>query len=562
MSNCIEAIYSDSYLDYIIDEGRISLEQKDGLEANCTLPIDENFFVVYEKKEKNQEISFAKYGYGAVPKCFGLLDSSNIESTGAFRVRSRYGFQLSGKGVLIGIIDAGIDYTNSLFRYGDGTTRLQSIWDQSVEVGEADAFVPYGKRYSVEDINVALQNENPKSVIPVNDVNYHGTFLAAIAAGKEDANKDFSGMAPDAQLVIVKVKEAKSSLRRFYGIGETVPCYQENDIMFAVRYLLDEAQRMQMPIVICLGMGTNAGSHNGFSPLASMLGRYATIAGVCFTVGAGNEGNRGHHFYSVLSPNSVQEVEINVERQRDMTVELWTDSIEQLRIGVIAPDGEKTGLIQIRKYEQKLEYVFYDTVIYVFYERIEYYSGEEVVVIRMRDLEQGIWKLQVYNDSNQENAFHSWLPMEQFLSEETRFLEPILDTTICNPGNVYQVITFGTYNHRNQSIYVYSGRGFTVNYGIKPDLVAPGVDVYGPVSDKNFEGRSGSSIATAHGAGAVALLFEWAIVKKNQVGMNGITAKNYLLRGTDKEGMQVPNRAVGWGFLDIYQTFSSLQSDS
>ncbi len=555
---CQESVYSDQFVDYILDVGGDVRLAQWIYNTNCVQNIDGSFAIIYMDREINGDISFEKYGYAAVPKCFGLLDTSSVEATGALKLRRRPNFDLSGSGVLVGFIDTGIDYLNPLFQYGDGSTRIAAIWDQTERGGTPPANIYYGAEYGRDSINLALQSENPLQIVPEQDEIYHGTYLAAIAAGNEDQERDFTGMVPEAELLVVKVKQAKKNLREFYGIPDGVPCYQENDIMMAIRYLWVKSAILRKPIVICIGMGSNAGGHNGFSPIGTMINRVGNLNGICVVCGAGNETNMGHHFASVISSNNEEIAEINVDKRQGMTVEVWTNAATLLSVGITTPQGEYSERIAIRSHEQLIDFVFSNTKVYVYYQRIEEYSGDEVVTMRFQDMDEGIWKIHIYNLEEEESGYHIWLPMREFVADRTRFLDPSPDTIVCNPGNTYQVITVGAYNHRNDSIFVNSSRGFTANHAIKPDLVAPGVSVYGPVSRERYGERSGTSVAAAHTAGAVAMLLQWAFIKRNNLGMNTTIAKNYLIRGARKENLVIPDRSFGWGILDVYNIFNRL----
>lgn len=556
---CRESVYSEEYADYILDTGGDIGGIRKKYAPDCIQQIDESFVTIYDNIQTSGIISFEKHGYGAVPKCYGLCDMQSVEATGALQLRRRGAFELDGTGVLVGIIDTGIDYTNSLFQYADGSTRIEYIWDQEDRTGNAPQGIYYGSEYTREDINAALQSETPKEWIPVDELSYHGSFLAAIVAGNENREDDFTGIVPRADLLVVKVKSAKQNLRQFYGIDASVPCFQENDIMMAIRYLREKAARLRKPIVILLGMGSNSGSHSGFSPIENMINRFGNISGVCIVGPAGNETNYGHHYMGMLGGKEEEVMELNVEKDSSMTVEIWTDVIGALSVGIVSPDGEYSGRIPIRTYEQRIEFVFQKAKIYVFYERVEYYSGEEVIILRMQDLEDGIWKISVTNLEEEETKFHSWMPMREFV-KNSRFLRANPDTLICNPGNAYQIITAAAYDHRDESIFVNSSRGFTATYGVKPDLAAPGVNVYGPVSGLRYGRRSGTSIAAAHTAGVSAMLLQWGIVQQNNLGMNTLTVKNYLIRGARRQNLVIPDRSFGWGILDIYSTFESLKT--
>ena len=556
---CREAIYSEEYADYILDTGGNIEAIRRIYAPDCLQQIDASFVTIYKNRATDGEISFEKYGYGAVPKCYGLLDVQSVEATGALKLRERPGVELDGSGVLIGLVDTGIDFTNPLFQYGDGSTRIRYIWDQERDTDRSPEGIFYGTEYSREEINEALRSHSPKSMIPFSDPTYHGTFLAALAAGNDNTTENFTGMAPGVEIMMVRVKQAKQNLRDFFGIPDGAYCYQENDIMMGVRYLWQKSLILRKPLVILLGMGTNSGSHNGFSPLGVMINRLGSLSGICIVGAAGNETGFGHHYYSSVGGAEGDVIELDVEQDKSLTMEVWTEAIGVLSVELQSPDGQLTGRIPIRTYEQRIDFVFQSTTAYVFYERVEFYSGEEVITIRFKDLQNGIWRILIQNVEQEETSFHAWLPMREFV-RNSRFLRSNPDTIICNPANTYQMVTVGAYDYRDGRIFVNSSRGFTENYGVKPDFVAPGVDVYGPVSPISYGVRSGTSVGAAHAAGAAAMLLQWGIVRENNLGMNTITVKNYLIRGADRSRLDVPDRSYGWGILNIYNTFEGLKN--
>ena len=192
-----------------------------------------------------------------------------------------------------------------------------------METEEENGEVPYGVEYNKEDIARALESDNPREAIPHQDLNYHGTFMAAIAAGNISEEEDFTGVAPNATIIMVKLKEAKENLRNFFGIKSGIPCYQENDIMMGIEYLRQKSRQLQRPMVICLGVGSNAGSHEGMLPLGAYLNQIGSVGGICTVVAGGNENNLGHHYSSTIGGGAEEEVELDLEDNEDFTMELW-----------------------------------------------------------------------------------------------------------------------------------------------------------------------------------------------------------------------------------------------
>ena len=125
------------------------------------------------------------------PKILSPLGSKGNENAGITQVLNQPFLNLSGSGVIIGIIDTGIDYTKNAFKFEDGTTKILEIWDQSIE-GERPDDLYFGSSYNSNQINEALKSEHPQSIVPTIDEDGHGTFLASIAAsnGTESESGD------------------------------------------------------------------------------------------------------------------------------------------------------------------------------------------------------------------------------------------------------------------------------------------------------------------------------------------------------------------------------------
>ena len=268
---CRKKITDSQYADFIVNYNG-DMRKFDIFGSDCINIINYEFGIVHVPTSSLTRYSIGDYGYTVIPKCFGLTDSTSLEASGVARVQNLPNFALRGQGILVGIVDTGIDYRDNIFINADNTTKIVSIWDQTIDSENAyPTDIYYGTEYSRDQINRALQNENPLTIVPSNDDIGHGTFLAGIAAGGEDKKNDFRGVVPDAELVVVKLKKAKNYLKEFFNIPEEALCYQENDIMFGVKYITDVAKKLNRPIALCIGIGTNQGSHDGNGNLEQYL---------------------------------------------------------------------------------------------------------------------------------------------------------------------------------------------------------------------------------------------------------------------------------------------------
>ena len=308
------------------------------------------------------------------------------------------------------------------------------------------------------------------------------------------------------------------------------------------------------------------------------LGEYlesrGNYSGVCAVAACGNEANAGHHYRSGLL-RSGQDVEVELRTGSDdgFTIELWGDAPNLYAIGIISPSGEYSGKTTAKLGEQhRIRFVLEKTVVDIDYLITAYESGDECVRLRFSSVEPGLWKIRVFNDNRGDGFFDMWLPIKNFITDETYFLESDPDVTICNPANNIAILSNAYYNSYTTSAVADSSRGYTRSGYIKPDICSPGIDIFGPmasvITDRTQKGdvslarygyMSGSSAATAITAGAAALLMEWGIIRKNDITMDTVSVKKYLIRGTINTGVEVPNRICGYGGIDLYGVFQTMR---
>lgn len=565
---CSYSVTSEDTADFISTYSALpeQLSAMTGIE--CIDFVSRQFAVLHiPMDDLESPINFSYYTYSAIPKLYSLLDTDSMEASGILPASRIPAFGNQGQGVLIGFVDTGIDYQNPLFRKEDGTSRILGIWDQTLETGSPDPVngfqALYGTQYSSEEIDQALASPDPLSLVPSADENGHGTFLASVAAGGEDPDQDFTGAAPKASIAMVKLKPAKQYLRDFYLIREGADAYQENDIMMGVAYLLHLARRFSMPLVICLGLGTNQGSHVGKSPLGLYLDDINIYAGTAVITAAGNETGYGHHYRAVTRPEeTLQTVELNVgEKDSGFSMEFWAQDVDIYRVGFISPTGEVVNpLPSSTEEENVIRFLVEQTEITVFSSIVNTATGSQMVFIRFKDPMPGIWNLTVSSALNVTGAFHIWLPSRGFISDTTYFLRPDPDTLVSGPGNSQYALTVSAYDHTTGGIYIHSSRGFSRSGQIKPELAAPGVNITGAGLRSGFVQRSGTSAAAAHAAGAAAILLHWGILERNDPFMNTSAIKTYLIRGAKRNpALTYPNREFGYGTLDLYQAFLRLR---
>lgn len=572
--NCDAFIKSNDTYDVIIP--RESLERYPS-EPVCIQHISNNLDIHYYERGSVPPLSIQTYTYTAIPKCFGLLDTTALEESGILQLQNQPALSLRGQGILVGFIDTGITYTNACFKDSAGTTRILAIWDQTGTPDTDGNLKPpegfaYGVEYTKADIDEALAADDPYAIVPQRDENGHGTLLASIACGSEDSAADFIGAAPLCDIAMVKVKEAKQYLRDFFYIPGSTPAYQENDIMAAVVYLEQKARQLQKPLVICLGMGTNNGSHSGGSELEEYLNAVGTLYRRCVVIASGNEANAKHHFHGTSNVtfgpsgnnarNALQSnpVEVEIDVENDMPgfyLELWASAPEVFAVSVTSPSGRRLPQIATRvAAHQEYSFVLEGTSVEIDYRSVGRTRGDQLVFVRFDKAAKGIWTLSVYPDTTITGNFQVWLPMKGMLPFDVFFLRPDPDITLTSPSSAQIPITVGGYQTADKGIYMDSGRGFTVNSVMKPDFCAPAVHVQGVGTRGNYVTASGTSVAAAITAGACAQLMEWGVFRQDALALNSVEIGNVLIRGCDRErDMVYPNTKWGYGRLNAYQAF-------
>lgn len=550
--------YADLLINYSGDRNLLNRFQ------DATINIIDFFnAVVHVPVSQITNSTVTRLGYAVMPSLFGLISQASLEASGIFRLRNIPTLNLRGRGVLIGLIDSGIDYTNPVFKNADNTTKIVALWDQTIVSDQFPVNINYGTEYTREQINTALSSEDPLAIVPSQDEIGHGTMIAGIAAGNDVPESNFYGVAPDAELLVVKLKQAKNYLRDFFIIPQGVPCYQENDILFAIEYVTRVADNLNRPLALCIALGTSQGAHDGRGTLSSYVSLRAENIGTGIVVAAGNEGNARRHFYGRINEiTGYDTVELSVgEGEIGFSMELWGDSPGIFSLDIQTPSGEYIPRIVPRLDESRdITFIFEQTTITIDYQIIESQSGDQLILMRFRNPAPGVWKFNVYGRTDMNVGFHIWLPMQGFISDNTFFIRSDPYTTILSIGNAPSPITVTAYNTEDDSLYQNASRGYSRIGTIKPEIAAPGVNVLSPNLSQGFDMVTGTSAAAAHTTGVAALLLEWGIVRGNQINMNTTDMTVFMIRGARRNmELQYPNRDWGYGILDVFNIFDSLR---
>lgn len=546
----MKKILDDNYYDLII-EGLINPNQNE--DVNIT-PLNELYYILHVNISEMNICDQNQKPYYSLPELFTPISMISSENGYNESFKSNSASDLQGREIIVGILDTGIDYRHPAFLNTDKTTRIISIWDQSEQSGTIPAGFAFGSEYTGEMINHALASENPLSVVPSVDTNGHGTAIASIITGSPDSNRSFSGIVPEAELVIVKLKEAKQSLKQMFFIPDDALCFQETDLMFGMRYLMAAAQSLRRPLVICIALGSNQGGHDGISPMSTYLNSIVRVPDMGASIAAGDEGNKERHYYnSIFGEPYYSEFQLNVgSNDKLFSIEIWPFAPNSLSIEVISPLGETTGSIS-PSFACK-EFVFEQSQSTLLISNFVFESGSRnpLVLIRFRNPYPGIWHFRAVCVENTPFSFHAWLPAGNLISDETFFFDSDPNTTITSPGNTSEPLTVAAYNQFNNSILDESGRGYTRLGIVKPNIAAPGYQIPCAVPEYRYGVISGTGAAAGYAAGAMAMVMEWAYLKGNYITINGNQIRGMFTYDALRDpSVGYPNNIWGYGILDI-----------
>lgn len=452
---------------------------------------------------------------------------------------------LSGEGVLVAIIDSGIDYANTVFRNQNGTTRIRSLWDQTIPGNPPQGYV-IGSEYTEEQINQALNAQNRQEqlqILPSVDVSGHGTAVAGIAAGNSE---EYQGVAFQSNFIVVKL-----GVPREEGFSRTTELIQ------ALDYVVRKALEYQMPISINLSFGNTYGPHDGSGLLERFIENIANTWKSVICIGTGNEGNASGHTSGRLVEAEETVIELGVQQNEPtINVQIWKAYFDLVDISLISPSGVRIGPIQEVLGAQR--FVVGNTQVLLYYGEPSPFSIDQEIFIDFlpRDtyIDSGIWRIVLTPREIVNGEYALWLPSQSSLNVGTGFLFPTEERTLTIPSTAYRTIGVGAYDGNTFSYADFSGRGPAgPGRRAKPDIVAPGVDIQVSVPGGSFMEVSGTSFATPFVTGAGALLMEWGIVRGNDPFLYGEKVKAYFQRGARPfPGItEYPSPLVGYGALCV-----------
>jgi len=494
---------------------------------------------------------------------FILQQISPIEASGAKFLQLDLPLSLTGRGVNVAIIDTGIDYLNEEFMKQNGETRIEAIWDQTIQSVSKDVndIVPYGTIYKQDEINNAIkvsrEGRSPYEIVPSKDEIGHGTNMAGII-GATGKNPDLMGVCPNCNFIVVKLSR---DIRSENLYNTQVPVFSMTSIFTAIQFVYEYYLTNNEPMIIYFPLGSNMGNHKGISIGKAYIEEISSNSGLVMVTGTGNQGASGTHASGIISQvGHTSDIELYISpEQKNIFAEIWIGSPNIMSLEIISPSGENSGIINaLLNVDNEYTYLFEKTTMIISYSLPDEISGDELISIKFFNLQQGIWKFRLTGDIILDGNYNMWIPQEGISVGGTKFVLADPYGTFTDPSDSTYLITAAAYNQNNNNIVTYSGRSFLDNPSVI-DVAAGGVNAITVAPNNKTAVVNGTSVAAAIVAGACAMLLQWGIVDGNDPNIYSETVRTYLQRGTMKRsGDNYPNSEWGYGMLNILLMFRNI----
>lgn len=479
---------------------------------------------------------------------------SVITASGVDFIENNPYINISGRGIIIGILDSGINYMHPDFINSDNTSKIISIWDQDSNKKQPPEGTLFGSEFSRAEINEAIRNND--SNLTIDNIGT-GTIAAGIACGNGRLNPQYRGVAPNSELIVVKLKQYEGTFK------DGKINYSNTDFLAGIKYILDMAKRENKLLIINLSIGERARSVI-ITTLLSTFQEFTT-SGVILVSGAGNEGNTDIHYQGVAYEDTIEkDIILEVGQLNSLDITICPNGPGRGGVQVISPSGKLSYRVDYSPDESvyKGEFNLEDTKYEIKFNYPWLLSGNQEVLIRIIDIKPGIWTIRIFPEFATTGEFDMYLPNRNIIDRDTRFLDSNSNSTITLYGSTENVITVGAYNDKTNSMWIGSSKGpMRAKISTKPDIVSPGVDIVGPYIQNNYIKATGTGVSSSLTVGVLALIMEYlsnqSLYYRNTLFTKVL--KTYLMLGATRSDIYIfPNDSQGYGVLNLQKTIEAI----
>lgn len=461
---------------------------------------------------------------------------------------------ISGRGVIIGILDSGINYMHPDFINADNTSKIISIWDQDSNKKQAPEGTLFGSEFTREEINEAIRNND--SSLTIDNIGT-GTIAAGIACGNGRLNFQYRGVAPNSELIVVKLKQYEGTFK------DGKINYSNTDFLAGIKYILDIAKRENKLLIINLSIGERSRS----VIITTLLNTFQefTTSGVILVSGAGNEGNTDIHYQGIVYEDTIEkDIILEVGELNSLDITICPNGPGRGGVQVISPSGKLSYRVDYSPDESvyKGEFNLENTKYEIKFNYPWLLSGNQEILIRIIDIKPGIWTIRIFPEFSTSGEFDMYLPNRNIIDRDTRFLDSNSNSTITLYGSTENVITVGAYNDKTNSMWIGSSKGpMRSKISTKPDIVSPGVDIVGPYIQNNYIKATGTGVSSSLTVGVLALIMEYlsnqSLYYRNTLFTKVL--KTYLMLGATRSDIYIfPNDSQGYGVLNLQKTIEAI----
>lgn len=478
---------------------------------------------------------------------------SVLSAVGGDYVESNPYLNVSGENILVAVIDSGVDYLHKDLIDDNNSSKILYLWDQENNSKKPPEGMIFGSEFNREEINKAIQNQD--SSLSKDNIGT-GTMACGIIAGQGNINREYRGIARGVDLIVVKLREYKD----VYYKGKI--SYEMSDFLAALTYAFNISIKEKKPLIVNFTVGTIS----SINIEAAIIESYGILeqSGIVLVSGAGNEGNTDIHYAGTLKDADLyKDVSIQNGNNTNLDIVVRGKGPDKFFLQLISPSGDISQIIRYAPDDRIYRGRFYiEKTSYIVLNKFPWLeSGDQRIEINLMDIKPGIWTLRLSPEFIIHGNFDVYLPNKALIDKTTRFTDSKSNATITKLGLASSVITIGTYNDKTNSLWIGSSKGNLSGSRVRPDIIAPGVDIISTFNYNEYNTATGTGVSSSIVCGSLALIMQYLEEESRVPKLSLFTEplRTYLMIGaTRQEIYTYPNISQGYGIFNLRDTFRQI----